>query len=394
MTQPRIARLTDEDSEIEVSEAQTALLERGARNAVETCLAVQSTDRVCVITDEETQVVGDALTRASQQAGAAVDTLLLESFGQRPLTSLPDTLRSAIERVDPTCSFYAAAAKKGEISFRIQLLPWLVHTLGVRHGHMPGITPALMTEGMLADYDEVSRVTSRVADIVRPARQIQVRSAKGSDIVAQFSPDLRWVPCPGLYRRQGTWGNLPEGEVFTSPARVDGLLTVDELGDYFSEQYGVLPQPVTFRIEDSIAVEITSENAALANRASRLPRQLRKWPAGGRVRHRHQHRTDPAGRQSAPGREVSRRTRRLRKPLPRRDRRNLASQRPRRHHPDRLRHRRRRPATHARRPVPLRHVASAAPNSSFVRECALQSTSMPALPDETCRIVDRWSMAE
>ena len=247
-----------------MSKAQTALLERGARNAVETCLAVRSTDRVCVITDEETQVVGDALTRASQQAGAAVETLLLDSFGQRPLTSLPDTLRSAIERVDPTCSFYAAAAKKGEISFRIQLLPWLVHTLGVRHGHMPGITPALMTEGMLADYDVVSRVTSRVADIVRPARQIQVRSAKGSDIVAQFSPQLRWVPCPGLYRRQGTWGNLPEGEVFTSPARVDGLLTVDELGDYFSEQYGVLPQPVTFRIEDSIAVEITSENAALA----------------------------------------------------------------------------------------------------------------------------------
>ena len=248
-----------------MSKARTALLERGARNAVETCLAVRSTDRVCVITDEETQVVGDALTRASQQAGAAVETLLLESFGQRPLTSLPDTLRSAIERVDPTCSFYAAAAKKGEISFRIQLLPWLVHTLGVRHGHMPGITPALMTEGMLADYDVVSRVTSRVADIVRPARQIQVRSAKGSDIVAQFSPQLRWVPCPGLYRRQGTWGNLPEGEVFTSPARVDGVLTVDELGDYFSEQYGVLPQPVTFRIEDSIAVEITSENTALAN---------------------------------------------------------------------------------------------------------------------------------
>ena len=247
-----------------MSKAQTALLERGARNAVETCLAVRSTDRVCVITDEETQVVGDALTRASQQAGAAVETLLLESFGQRPLTSLPDTLRTAIERVDPTCSFYAAAAKKGEISFRIQLLPWLVHTLGVRHGHMPGITPALMTEGMLADYDEVSRMTSRVADIVRPARQIQVRSAKGSDIVAQFSPQLRWVPCPGLYRRQSTWGNLPEGEVFTSPARVDGLLTVDELGDYFSEQYGVLPQPVTFRIEDSIAVEITSENTALA----------------------------------------------------------------------------------------------------------------------------------
>ena len=247
-----------------MSEAQTALLERGARNAVETCLAVQSTDRVCVITDEETQVVGDALTRASQQAGAAVDTLLLESFGQRPLTSLPDTLRSAIERVDPTCSFYAAAAKKGEISFRIQLLPWLVRTLGVRHGHMPGITPALMTEGMLADYDEVSRVTSQVAEIIRPARQIQVRSAKGSDIVAQFSPDLRWVPCPGLYRRQGTWGNLPEGEVFTSPARVDGVLTVDELGDYFSEAV-------------RSACPIQSPSASKTRSRSRSPRRTQRW---------------------------------------------------------------------------------------------------------------------
>ena len=338
----------------------------GARNAVETCLAVQSTDRVCVITDEETQAIGHALADASRRAGAAVDTLLLESFGQRPLTSLPDTLRSAIERVDPTCSFYAAAAKKGEISFRIQLLPWLVHTLGVRHGHMPGITPALMTEGMLADYDEVSRVTSQVAEIVRPARQIQVRSAKGSDIVAQFSPELRWVPCPGLYRRQGTWGNLPEGEVFTSPARVDGVLTVDELGDYFSEQYGVLSEPCNFphrrlhRGRDHLA-----ERCA-RNRASRLPRQLRKRPAGRRVRHWHQHRIDTPGRQPPPGREISRRTRRLRKPLPRRDRRNLASQRPRRHHPDRLRHRRRRPAPDARRPVPLRRIGGQRPIRHYV----------------------------
>ena len=69
-----------------------------------------------------------------------------------------------------------------------------MHTLKVRHGHMPGITTALMTEGMLADYDEVSRVTLQVAEIVRPARQIQVRSAKGSDIVAQFSPDSALGP--------------------------------------------------------------------------------------------------------------------------------------------------------------------------------------------------------
>ena len=96
-----------------MSKAQTALLERGARNAVETCLAVRSTDRVCVITDEETQVVGDALTRASQQAGAAVETLLLESFGQRPLTSLPDTLRSRNRTCRPDLLLLRSRREKG-----------------------------------------------------------------------------------------------------------------------------------------------------------------------------------------------------------------------------------------------------------------------------------------
>ncbi len=243
---------------------QDDLLKEGARNAVETCLAVNPADRVCVITDEETQEIGRALAEAAGTAGASVDTLVLESFGRRPITSFPDEMRAAIEKIGPTCSLYAAAAKRGEITFRIQLLPWLVHTLKVRHGHMPGISLKLMTDGMLADYNEVSKVTLQVADIVRPARQIHVRSAKGSDLVAEFSPDLRWVPCPGLYHQQATWGNLPEGEVFTSPAQVNGLLVVDELGDYFSEKYGVLAKPVSIRIEDSVAVEISSEDSAVA----------------------------------------------------------------------------------------------------------------------------------
>ena len=127
----------------------------------------------------------------------------------------------------------------------------------------------------------MSRVTSRVAEIVRPARQIRVRSAKGSDIVAQFSPDLRWVPCPACTAGRAPGATYRRVRVFTSPARVDGVLTVDELGDYFSEQYGVLDQPVTFRIEDSVAIEITSENTALAQELAGYLDSSEKRPAVG-----------------------------------------------------------------------------------------------------------------
>jgi hypothetical protein len=49
------------------------------------------------------------------------------------------------------------------------------------------------------------------------------------------------------------WGNLPEGEVYTAPATLEGRLVADVLGAYFSAQYGVLAEPVTFLIADSIA---------------------------------------------------------------------------------------------------------------------------------------------
>jgi leucyl aminopeptidase (aminopeptidase T) len=121
-----------------------------------------------------------------------------------------------------------------------------------------------MADGMCADYDEVFRLTNQVYELVRPAKKIHVTSAKGSDVTATFHENWRWIPCHGRYHEQGQWGNLPEGEVFTAPATVDGVLVCDVLGDYFSEKYGVLEQPLVLTVKDGYVTDVTSENAALA----------------------------------------------------------------------------------------------------------------------------------
>src|SRR4029077_1417689 len=66
---------------------------------------------------------------------------------------------------------------------------------------------------------------------------------------ATFTPRHRWVPCDARYWEQGLWGNLPEGEVFTAPLSVDGLLVGEELGDHFAPRYGVLPEPARLRVK-------------------------------------------------------------------------------------------------------------------------------------------------
>jgi leucyl aminopeptidase (aminopeptidase T) len=93
---------------------------------------------------------------------------------------------------------------------------------------------------------------------------VHVTTADGTDLTAVFDPALRWVSCTGLYHRAGQWGNLPEGETFSCPKSVDGIMVAHVVGDYFSERYGILKAPVTVQIAGGLAVAVHSADATLA----------------------------------------------------------------------------------------------------------------------------------
>ncbi len=238
-------------------------LQYGAENAVR-CMGVTSQDRVFIMADYERESIARLVALAALDQHADVTVRFLEHYGERPLTAFPEELRNDLLQAHPTVTFYIATAKPGEITFRLPLLPFLVQELKVRHGHMIGIDEEVMTEGMCADYDEVFSLTNQVYDIVRNARRIHVTSAKGSNVTATFNKDWKWIPCHGRYNTQGKWGNLPEGEIFTAPATVDGVIVCDVLGDFFSQKYGVLEQPVVITVKNGYVTEVTSEDAALA----------------------------------------------------------------------------------------------------------------------------------
>jgi aminopeptidase len=235
----------------------------GAENAVR-CMGVTNRDRVFILSDYARASIAQRVAAAALAKHADVSVRFLEHYGERPLKVFSDELRNDLIQAHTTVTYYIATAQPGEIAFRIPLLPFLANELKVRHGHMIGIDETLMAEGMCADYDEVFRLTNQVYDIVRNAKSIRATSAKGSDVTATFHKDWRWIPCHGRYHEQGKWGNLPEGEVYTAPATVDGVLVCDVLGDYFSEKYGVLEQPLVIKVKDGYVTEVSSENASLA----------------------------------------------------------------------------------------------------------------------------------
>ena len=238
-------------------------LQLGAENAVR-CMGVTAQDRVFIMTDYACEDLSRRVAGAAMDRHADVSVHFLEHYGERPLTSFPEQLRNDLIQARPTVTYYIATAQPGEIAFRIPLLPFLATELKVRHGHMIGIDEEVMAEGMCADYDEVFSLTNQVYDLVRNAKTIHVTSPKGTDVTATFNKDWKWIPCHGQYHEQGAWGNLPEGEVFTAPATVDGVLVCDVLGDFFSKKYGVLEYPVVITVKGGYVTEVTGEDAAVA----------------------------------------------------------------------------------------------------------------------------------
>lgn len=248
-----------------------AKFNQGIQNAVKVCMNVTEPDRVMIMTDLETWVIGEALETEVKLTGAEVLLVKLEDYGSRPMTEVPSKLIADLAEFKPTVTYYAAESQPGEVKMRMGITGEIRRVSTEkdfplpRHGHMVSITERLVREGMTADYVEINRITLEILELVKNAREIQVTSAKGTDITATFNPDYNWVPCHGLYHSPGDWGNLPEGEVFTCPDTLNGVLVVDVLGDYFSHKYGVLDSPITIKIEDSIVVEISGENQEIAD---------------------------------------------------------------------------------------------------------------------------------
>jgi len=242
----------------------------GIKNAVRVCMNVNADDRVFIISDQDTSKISGSLETEVLAIGAPCFVAILEDYGSRPMTTIPEKLLGDLLDFKPAVTFYTAESQEGEVKMRLALTREIRRIFTEenlplpRHGHMVSITPQLIREGMTADYIEINRTTMKILERVKDAREITVTSAEGSDISAKFDPDYNWVPCHGLYHSPGDWGNLPEGEVFTCPVTLDGVLIVNVIGDYFSPKYGVLGTPLTIKVKDGWVTEVSSKNQALA----------------------------------------------------------------------------------------------------------------------------------
>ena len=233
----------------------------GARNAVRVCLNVQPSEKVTVIADNLTREIAASVVHEIAAVGAPYNAFILEEFAARPLAGLPAEILADLETSD--VSIFAVQVQPGELKSRMQMTD-VVNRRRIRHAHMVNINRQIMLEGMRADFQKVDRISSKVLELVRTAKRITAKTAAGTDLIADLNPDYKWLKTSGLISRD-KWGNLPGGEVFTTPGEVNGTFVIDGVvGDYLCAKFGDLRlQPLTIRMKANRLTEAFSENKEL-----------------------------------------------------------------------------------------------------------------------------------
>jgi leucyl aminopeptidase (aminopeptidase T) len=236
-------------------------LSGGAYNAIHTCLRLKPDETITVITDNDSLEIASSLVSEINKVGSEYKLFIIEDYAPRPLKHMPQPILDGLAKSD--VSIFCAIAHTGELSSRIEMTS-VVDKHKIRHAHMVNINKQIMFEGMRADFLKVDEISERLIQKARNAKTITVKSDGGTDMIAEFSPKLKWIKTSGLISVE-KWGNLPGGEIFTSPYSVNGTFLVDGVvGDYLCQKYGDLKDtPLKIEIKDSRIVKMVCDNKEL-----------------------------------------------------------------------------------------------------------------------------------
>jgi aminopeptidase len=234
---------------------------QGAHNAVHVCLRIQPEEKVTLITDRACLEIASSIAAELDKLGSPYNTFVLEEVAHRPLIDMP---RPVLEDMESSqVSIFAVVAQKNELRTRMQMTD-VVNRRKMRHAHMVNIERRIMLEGMRADFLKVDELSVKVWEIATASHKVRARTAAGTDIVADLNPNYKWLKTSGIIS-QNKWGNLPGGEVFTTPGEVNGVFVIDGVvGDYLCAKYGDLREtPLTIHVEKNRLIEAMCANREL-----------------------------------------------------------------------------------------------------------------------------------
>lgn len=222
-----------------MTEEAQADLRSAAGSVLASSLALKQGERLLVVTDPAHRRVGEALFEAGSELGAEAALAVMlprEADGQEPPEHVAAAMAASDIVVVPTTRSLTHTQARLRAVER-----------GARVATMPGITEDMFRAGAItADYEEVERLTERVAAVLNSAREALV--VTGDHRLSMSVEGRGAIASTGVLREPGRSGNLPSGEAFLAP--VEGTAEGELLVDGSISGIGKLSKPMLLEISE------------------------------------------------------------------------------------------------------------------------------------------------
>jgi leucyl aminopeptidase (aminopeptidase T) len=243
-------------------------LSKAAEIAINEVLGVKDGEHVLIITNPVRHVyrISQALYLASSNAGAS-PTLMVQpkkttfDFAEpsviNAIKSEPEVAISiSAERLGKDREGLAKPYKGLDGKTYTHIFSHLLRGVKkIRAFWSPGITIDMFTRTVPIDYPALRKTTAKVAEALRDASEITVKTALGTDLTFGVR-GRKPMTDDGDFRTPGKGGNLPCGEVFISPAlgTANGTIVFD--GSLTLEKTLIIKEPIKITVKDGFVTGI------------------------------------------------------------------------------------------------------------------------------------------
>ena len=225
---------------------KSILMMKTASMIVNKSARIKQGENVCIVCDTNTFSIAKVLAEASYAAGAETVLTIMtprEMHGNEPPPIVASAMLGADVILAPTT--YAITHTKA----RLDASKWGARTIILR-----GITEDSMIHGaMLADYDEVSATSNKLAARLGQAKKIRLFTDSGTDVTFMIE-GRKGLALGGIATEPGTFTSLPSGEAAIAPleGKTQGRIIID----FSMDGIGLLSQPIQLEVVDGKAISI------------------------------------------------------------------------------------------------------------------------------------------
>lgn len=228
----------------------------GAQKILLQCMGIKPEEKALIVCDEKTVEIAQAFMEAGIRSG--LNLSLLEAISQEKGV------------VDP---FVAEAMRKADAELLITSMSYS-HTLarsaatkaGARVATMPMLTAEIAENYLDADYEEISRRSHALENLLNHASTARVTTKAGTDITLGFRGRVAMADT-GILNTKSAFGNLPAGEGLIAPLedQADGVFVMQP-GDCIA-YVGRVQDTVTITVKQGRITDIAGGVSAAAFRA-------------------------------------------------------------------------------------------------------------------------------